>query len=349
MRGDYDAKTNIPAEYVIIDEAHRDGYGRDIVYKAQRSDSFSLKFLLLLTANVVHEDNSSDESATEVIPIRFIHGAPIDVTGVPECIPHYHEMNWIAKKNEIKMSRDFPTLPDLYREVELDSGEVLLMGLSPVYLARDIVALTMCALGMAVSYNNPNSRIVCYVPISIALPLKVTNVLPLVSGYKIFVIRGGSNNIKAIESFHAHSTKAILFLTYKAAATGFSIDADEVFLFASLQSTLAYTYQACKRLERVTNMRKVIHAHYIEKTPLGAIYSRHASRYDSLGVKVPPMDNSKRIAKRFAILSIDAKECSPEVFLFLCNPTFVATISDERLREQIPSTLLARYKELATI
>ena len=169
-----------------------------------------------------------------------------------------------------------------------------------------------------------NHRMVCFVPRAIALPKEIMKLLPVVMDYKLFIMRGGAHNIDVVKAFHARREKSILFMTYRGGATGFSIDADEVFLMSSVQSTSAYVYQAAKRIERITNNSTTIHAHYVETNIYRAIFSYHAAELGVLNLKVTAVEwlhaSCEDIYYRFDALRINPLECSAAIFLFLCNP-----------------------------
>ena len=218
-------------------------------------------------------------------------------------------------------------------------------------LVEILIRLTVsCIQRSKVSFNKQH-RILCFCPMAVALCARDVKLLPLVLGYKIFTMRCGSNNIVAVDDFHRYTGRAILFMTYKGGSTGFSIDADEVFLLDSLQGTQAYVYQACKRIERITNPRRYVYAHYVESDIYRAIFSYHAAELDAKGVKIVYTtwltEDVDVITKRFEIMEVDAHDCDVATFLYICYPHFKPnTVSGRYVRDNLPSEILLKYKQL---
>lgn len=320
-RTTFSYENNIPFRWMILDEAHRDGTTEVIVSSAQDKRYSHLQFLILLTANTLRKNNPTDDDRAV---IRLLELSAMPSSSLPLCIKHFHGgSEYVPYDNS---------------EQETQIKRLIAVGRNGVYggaicnmdKTRDIVEmtirLTVACVARSIVSEKDNHRILCFVPRIISLSARIMAVVPIILGYKIFTMRGGAHNITVIEEFHARTGKSILFATYKGGATGFSIDADEVFLMGALQSTQTYVYQACKRIERVTNPRPFVYAHYVETNIYRAIFSYHAAELSVLGMKVLPStwlsDSIDIIALRFDILCVDSTTCSSAVFLAFCHPYF---------------------------
>lgn len=298
---------NLPATLatnLLIDEGHLNGVTAEIIAMLGDPLQTLITKTGILSANIV---SGVDEN------LVLSGASPIHRDDMPTIVRHYHD-----RTNVVVDPDAFLLHPPDVRNSRHDRHLTSLCG----GIAECVPYLAETTLG------NTVRKVVFFTSRLLHVQRWLAKrYLNLTHGsFMLFIAHSGGNISASVAEFEAYKGDAAIFVSYGTAGTGFSIRANESYLF-DLPLSGDSVYQASRRLVRLVNTNADIHIHYIAASPLEALLKCAASEYTS---HIPKLKvNVKNgwhtvLPRRLARFGLTIDTCPLATALYLANPTHYA-------------------------